>query len=359
MRQRTARTNKHEAIDIPSWLRHLPKVELHLHLEGTVEPETLVALSQRHDADPLIEDARRLYTYDNFIGFLMAFKAVAEQLAPPDDYELITYNMVRTLAAQGVLHAEVYVSFGIIYFWKKTEVEPFVEAIERGRVRAERDFGTTVLWIIDAVRNFGVEEAARVFRKAAELRQQYPSIVGIGIGGDEARGPASLFKELYAEAREAGLRLTAHAGESGGPIDGPASIWAAINIGAERIGHGLAAQHDPQLLEILAQKQIPIEINVTSQCRHGCCATFDDHPLRADFDAGADGDDQLGRSADVGSDLLGEYILAQEQFDFSLEQMRELAANGVEASSRRRRGSWSCCGGWSNTATRPRWTTEK
>jgi len=320
-------------IDIPEWLRKLPKVELHLHLEGTIEPETLVALSRRHDADPLTLDAaRKLYTYENFLGFLMAFKAVAERLLTPDDYELITYNMVRTLAAQGVVHAEVYISFGILYFWRKVEVEPFVEAIERGRTRGERDFGTTVYWIIDAVRNFGPEEATRVFRKAAELRAQYPSIVGIGIGGDEAQGPASLFKAHYAEARDAGLRLTAHAGESGGPVDGPASIWAALNIGAERIGHGLAAQHDEQLMEVLAEKQVPIEINVTSNIRTGCCPSFDDHPLRRYFDAGL----MVTLNSDdppmFGSDLLGEYILAQQQFDFSLEQMRELAANAVEAS---------------------------
>src|ERR1035437_4711500 len=137
-----------------------------------------------------------------------------------------------------------------------------------------------------AARPFRPDEAARVFPKAPELRHQYPSIVGIGIGGDEARGPASLFKALYDEARANGLRLTAHAGESGGPIDGPASIWAAINIGAERIGHGLAAEFDPQLLEVLAHKQIPIEINVTSNIRTGCCPTYEEPPLRRYFDAG-------------------------------------------------------------------------
>ncbi|HEX9199469.1 MAG TPA: adenosine deaminase, partial [Acidobacteriaceae bacterium] len=259
-----------DQIDVPAWLRHLPKVELHLHLEGTVEPETLVALSQRHDAEPLtLAAARVLYTYENFLGFLEAFKAVTERLRTPEDYELITYNMIRTLARQGVLHAEVYISFGIIYFWKKTEVEPFVAAIERARIRGEQEFGVTILWIIDAVRNFGPEEATRVFRKAAELRALYPSIVGIGIGGDEARGPASLFKEHYAEAKAAGLRLTAHAGESGGPVEGPASIWAAINIGAERIGHGLAAQYDAELMQVLVERQIPIEINVTSNIRTG------------------------------------------------------------------------------------------
>jgi len=320
-------------IDVPAWLRGLPKVELHLHLEGTIEPETLVALSRRHDATPLdLEAARRLYTYENFVGFLMAFKAVTERLQTPEDYELITYDMVRSLAAQGVVHAEVYISFGILYYWRKVEVEPYVEAMERGRIRGEKDFGTTIYWIIDAVRNFGPEEAAKVFRKAAELRPHVPSIVGIGIGGDEARGPASLFKEHYAEAREAGLRLTAHAGESGGAVDGPASIWGAINIGAERLGHCLAAEHDAHLIEVLAEKQIPLELNITSNIRTGCCPSFADHPVRRYFEAGL----MVTLNSDdppmFGSDLLGEYILAQREYGFSLDQMRELAANAVEAS---------------------------
>jgi adenosine deaminase/aminodeoxyfutalosine deaminase len=319
--------------DIPTWLRGLPKVELHLHLEGTIDPATLVELSQRHDATPLtLATARELYTYQNFLGFLDAFKAVTQRLRTPEDYELITYNMVRALAAQGVVHAEVYISFGIIYYWKKTEVEPFVAAIERGRIRAEAEFGTTLLWIVDAVRHFPIEDAARVFRKAAELRRQYPSIVGIGIGGDEARGPASQFHALYAEARDAGLRLTAHAGESGGPIDGPASIWAAINIGAERLGHALAAIHDPELMQVLAERQIPLELNITSNIRTGCCPSFDAHPVRAYFDSGL----MVTLNSDdppmFGANLLDEYILAHSHYAFTQDQLRELAANAVEAS---------------------------
>ena len=316
-------------IDVREWLRKLPKAELHLHLEGTITPETLLALSKRHDEKPLtLGDAEKLYTYENFIGFLMAFKAVTERLRMPEDYELITYEMIRALAAQGVVHAEVYISFGIIYFWKKTDVEPFVQAIERGRVRGEKEFGVSVLWIIDAVRNFGAEEAARVFRKAAELRPKYPSIVGIGIGGDEAKGPADLFRELYAEAKAAGLRLTAHAGES----VGPESMWSAINIGAERLGHGLAAQHDAELMDVLARKQIVLELCPTSNVRTGCCKSMDEHPLRHYFDCGL----MVTLNSDdppmFGSDLLDEYVLAAEHFGFMLEQMRELAANSIEAS---------------------------
>jgi aminodeoxyfutalosine deaminase len=249
-------------------------------------------------------------------------------LKGPDDYELITYNMIRDLAAQGVVHAEVYVSFGIIYYWKNVEVEPFVEAIERGRVRGEKDFGTTVYWLIDAVRHFGADEAAKVFRKAAELRALYPSIVGIGIGGDEARGSAELFRDSYAEARAAGLRLTAHAGET----TGPESIWAAINIGAERVGHALSAQSDPELLEILAEKQIPLELNVTSNIRTGCCEDLDRHPVKMYFESGLMVTINSDDPPMFGSNLLEEYVLVEKRFEFSLEQMRELAANSVEAS---------------------------
>ncbi len=321
------------AIDVPTWLRHLPKVELHLHLEGSTDPETLVALSRRHDTAPLtLADARALYTYKDFQGFMESYKAMSTRLKTPEDYELITYNMIRALAAQGVVHAEVYISFGILYYWRKADIEPYMEAVERARIRAEKEFGTTLYWLIDAVRHFGADEAARVFRKAAELRAQYPSIIGIGIGGDEARGPASLFKELYAEAKAAGLRLTAHAGETGGPIDGPASIWAAINIGAERIGHGLAAQHDAELMEVLATRQIPIEINVTSNIRTGCCTSYAAHPLRQYFDQGL----MVTLNSDdppmFGANLLDEYILAHDKYDFTLDQLRELAANAVEAS---------------------------
>ena len=321
---------KREAeVDVVEWLRNLPKCELHLHLEGTILPETLLELSQRHDAVPLTAaGARKLYQYENFLGFLNSFKAVTERLLGPDDYELITYNMVRDLAAQGVVHAEAYISFGIIYYWKKTDVEPYVEAIERGRIRAERDFGTTIFWLIDAVRHFGADEATKVFRKAAELRHKYPSIVGIGIGGDEARGGAELFRDLYREAAKAGLRLTAHAGES----VGPASIWSAINIGAERLGHALTAQHDAELLDVLAQKQIPLEINVTSNVRTGCCKSLNEHPVKNYFDSGLMVTINSDDPPMFGSNLLDEYALVQKHFEFTLEQMRELALNSVEAS---------------------------
>jgi adenosine deaminase/aminodeoxyfutalosine deaminase len=312
-----------------AFIRRLPKAELHLHLEGTVEPETLVELSKRHDAHPLtLETARQIYQYEDFTGFLMAFKAVTERLRTPEDYELIAYRMLKSLAAQGVVHAEVYIAVGVVYYWGRTEFEPLFAGLERARKQAGKDFGITAYWIFDAVRHFGVEAAAKVFRKAAEMRAEHPSIIGIGIGGDERQTGADLFRDLYAEARAAGLRLTAHAGESAGPE----SIWAAINIGAERIGHGLTAIHDAELMDILAERQIPIEICISSNIHTGCCPDLHRHPVRHYFESGLMITLNSDDPAMFSSDLEGEYTLAANGFGFTDEQLRELAANSIEAS---------------------------
>jgi aminodeoxyfutalosine deaminase len=315
--------------DLNAFLRRIPKAELHLHLEGTIQPETLVQLSARHDDEPLtLEAAKSLYQYADFTSFLMAFKAVTGRLLTPEDYELVTYRMIEQLARQGVVHAEVYVSVGVVYYWRKTEFEPLFAGMERGRLQGERDFGVTLYWIFDAVRHFGPEEAGRVFRKAAEMRRDYSSIVGIGIGGDERRTGAEPFRELYAEARDQGLRLTAHAGET----VGPEGLWGAINIGAERLGHALSAIEDPELLEVLAKRQIPVEICVTSNLRTGCCNTILEHPVRQYFESGLMVTLNSDDPAMFGSDLEGEYMLAATEYGFTREHLRELAANSIEAS---------------------------
>jgi aminodeoxyfutalosine deaminase len=320
------------------WLRRLPKAELHLHLEGTIEPSTLVELSQRNDSGRLpltLEEATALYNYGDFSGFMLTFKAVTERLRTPGDYELITYRMLERLSKQGVVHAEVYVSVGVIYYWRKAECEAdphFIERIfagmERGRIRGEKEFGMSLYWIFDAVRHFGPEEAGRVFRKAAELKVHSPSIIGIGIGGDERRTGSEPFRELYAEARDSGLHLTAHAGET----VGPEGIWAALNIGAERVGHALSAIEDRELMDVLAERQVPLEICITSNLKTGCCTSLDRHPVRQYFDAGLMITLNSDDPAMFGSDLEMEYDLAQREYGFTAEHLRELAANSIEAS---------------------------
>lgn len=316
------------ALDRPpnSFIRQLPKAELHLHLEGSIEPATLLELRQRHGMDGAsLAAVEQLYNYADFTGFLMAFKDVTGHLRTPEDYELITYRLMERLKADNVLHAEVFVSAGVC-LWRKQDFPAIFEGLERGRQRGEKDFGISLLWIFDAVRQFGADKAQKVLDLAIQFRDR--NVAGFGIGGSEREGPAELFKDVYAQAADHGFHLTAHAGESAGPE----SIWGALNLKVERIGHGLTAGQDPELIEELAERQIPIEICLTSNLRTGCCPALLQHPVRSYFDQGLMLTLNTDDPAMFRTSLVAEYRLVQENFGFSDEHLRELARNSFEAS---------------------------
>jgi len=213
-----------------------------------------------------------------------------------------------------------------VCLWRKQDFEAIFEGLERGRERGERDFGVSLLWIFDAVRQFGPGAARDVFELAVRFRER--NVVGIGIGGDEMKAPPELFRETYAYAAGQGLRLTAHAGETAGPE----SVWGALNLGAERIGHGLTAYQDAELVEELATRQIPVEICLTSNLRTGCLVKLSDHPVRRYFDQGLMLTLNSDDPAMFGTSLTREYELAQSEFAFTDEHLRELARNSFEAS---------------------------
>ena len=317
---------------LASFIRRLPKAELHLHLEGTVLPATLVELSARHDARPLaLAEAEALYKFTDFSGFMDAFKAVTGRLITPEDYELAAWRMMEHLAEQGVVHAEVYISVGVFYHWRKDNTaafEPIFAGLERARERAERELGLSIYWIFDAVRHFTVPEAERVFLKAAELRPAHSSIIGIGLGGDERRAGSQPFRALYAEARDAGLRLTNHAGET----TGSDAIWEALGIGSELIGHALSAQNDPNLLRELKARSTPLELCPTSNVRTCVCPSIGAHPLRRLFDLGLLVTLNSDDPAFFGSDLANEFLLAHTEQGFTRDELRQLARNSFRAS---------------------------
>jgi aminodeoxyfutalosine deaminase len=328
-----------------AFLTSLPKAELHLHLEGTVDPATLAELSRRHPTPLTTEnnrytniadsglvftedEARDLYQYKDFTGFLLAFKAVTERLRTADDYELVTYRMMQKLRAQNVLHAEVYVSVGVVH-WRGGEFAPLFGGLERGRLRGERDFGMSLYWIFDAVRHFGIAAAERVLDETLALRRSSDRVVGIGLGGDERRAGPELFKEVYARAASEGLRTTVHAGETAGPE----SVWSALReLKAERIGHGLTAAQDPALMAYLAEHQIPVEVCISSNLLTGCCLSAEQHSLRKLFDAGVlvtlnTDDPEMFRTT-----LSREYQIAQDSLGFNDTELRLLAQNSFRAS---------------------------
>ena len=304
----------------------LPKAELHLHLEGSIEPSTLLELRQRHRMDGAsLTEVEQLYNYADFKGFLASFKDVTGHLRAPEDYELITYRLMELLKAQNVRHAEVIVSVGVC-LWREQDFAAIFEGLERGRQRGEKDFGVSLLWIFDTVRQFGAEKAQSVLDLAIRFRDR--NVVAFGIGGDELAGPPEWFAGVYSRAAEHGLHLTAHAGESAGPD----SIWGALNLKAERIGHGLTAGQDAELIEELAQRQVPIEICVTSNLRTGVCTELAKHPVRSYFDQGLMLTLNSDDPAMFRTSLNQEYQLVQETFGFTDEHLRELARNSFEAS---------------------------
>ena len=295
------------------FLAELPKAELHLHLEGSVEPETLREL----DPATSLEEFRALYRYADFDAFLKAFAAIGKRLRTPGDYALIARRLLERLEAQNVRYAEIIIAAGVV-LWKGQEFGPIFDAVRE----AARESTVEVRWILDAVRQFGVEHVRSVAELAAERVDQ--GVVAFGIGGSEQRGPAEWFGDAFAFAKGAGLRLTAHAGES----MGPESIWAALDLGAERIGHGIAAVRDPELMRHLRQRDIPLEICITSNLVTGVVARVEDHSVRRLYDAGVPITLNTDDPAMFGCTLTGEYRLAARHFGFSEAELRGIADNG-------------------------------
>ncbi len=244
---------------------------------------------------------------------------MTRKLDSPAAYALATRRLLENLTAQHVTYAEVTLSAGVI-LWKEQNLEAIFRALQE---EAKSFSKIKVAWIFDAIRQFGPDPAARVFAAAREMKKE--GVVAIGIGGDEVKGPAIWFKTLYIEAREAGLRLTCHAGE----VSGPASVWEALDIGAERIGHGIRAIDDPRLLETLRAKNVVLEVCPSSNVCTGAVASLETHPLRRLWDAGVPivlGSDD---PALFHSTLVQEYEKAATLFGFTREELARLAANSL------------------------------
>ena len=296
-------------------LHSVPKAELHLHLEGSIEPATLSEL------EPGIEPAeiKAKYEYAGFAGFLEGFKWATSYLRSPDDYALITRRLLSSLERQNVRYAEIILSAGVV-LWRKQDFAPIYEAVRSAAAESR----VIVYWILDGVRHFGPDHAMEVAKLAAERVND--GVVAFGIGGDEARGPAEWFGGVFAFAREQGLRLTAHAGET----CGPESVWKALEIGAERIGHGISSIGDPALLHELKDRNIPLEICISSNVATGAVADLAAHPVRRLYDAGVPIILNSDDPAMFHTTLTREYELARDHFGFSDRELLELAENSFQ-----------------------------
>jgi aminodeoxyfutalosine deaminase len=258
----------------------LPKAELHLHLEGSIQPSTVCALTARHGVS-LTEDAvRQRYAYRDFPEFIEAFKWVTSFLREPQDYALIARDLAEHLLTQNVVYTEVTLSVGVMLL-RKQQPEANFEALLRATEPFESR-GLRVRWVFDAARQFGAEAAMQVVESAKRCTSK--AIVAFGTGGDELSVPTEAFRSVYNRAAEIGLHRLMHAGEVGGPE----KIREAIELlGVERIGHGIAAIHDRDLMDLLAERRIALEVCPGSNVKTGALALqlrraearIEDHPL--------------------------------------------------------------------------------
>lgn len=312
-------------------LDSLPKAELHLHLEGSIRPETAAELAARHGDKITPEEVSARYKYSNFAGFIDIFKWVTSYLRDPEDYALITRNLLDELVRENVVYAEITISAGVMLRRMQNVEANFAAIREAAESVVYRKVRTA--WIFDATRQFGAEAATEVARWAAKLHRS--GIVAFGMGGDELAFPTANFRPAFELARGEGLRVVCHAGE----IGGPESIREAVEIlGAERIGHGIAVMHDPALAKSLSLRHVVLENCPTSNVATGALAkqlgqseaTLADHPLKGLLTQGSLVTLSTDDPGMFHTDLLTEYSRAAS-LGLSNEQLLQLAEQSFNA----------------------------
>jgi len=265
------------------FLEGLPKAELHIHLEGSVQPETVLKLAHRHGmVDRLpgdsVDDLKAWFTFKHFRHFIKIYLTIQDLLRTAEDFSTVTYECGADMAAQNIRYREVtFTPYTHTHFQDKgLTVEAILEGLEDGRQRALHDFGVEIRWVFDVARNLSFKTTpdgtrsydphpADTTLQQALLGRDY-GVVAFGLGGFEGGAPPEPFAHAFEKAKSEELYSCPHAGET----VGPESIWGAINtLGAQRIGHGVRAIEDPELLVVLKEKQIPLEVNITSNvCLH-------------------------------------------------------------------------------------------
>jgi len=308
------------------WFERVPKVELHVHLEGAIPHNALWELIQKYGGDSTVHDLevlKRRFVYKNFSQFIETWIWKNQFLREYEDFTFIAEAVARDWASQNIHYVEVFytpsdfVPFGL-------EVQKLTEAIRSGLSRVS-NIDTAL--IADLCRDVGPEQAAITLASVSEV--QSLGVVGIGIGGSEQHYPPEPFQSVYEEARRLGFHTTAHAGEAAGA----ASIWGALrHLHVERIGHGTRAAEDGHLLEYLAEAKIPIEICLLSNVRTGVVSSLETHPVRRYFEKGLVITINTDDPKMFDNCLAEEYRLLESCFGFTRDEIREVILHGIRSS---------------------------
>ena len=321
--------------NLDAYLRAAPKAELHVHLEGSIQPATLLTLAQGNSVAlpaQTVEQLQQWFQFRNFDHFIEIYFAITGCLKTAEDYELIAYEFGAGMARQNIRYAEITFSPSTHYFSLGIPFDTFFAGLKRGRQRARADFGVEIRWVFDIVRN--IEDEARNrqlsdYTTSVAIEGMADGVVALGLGGAEVGYPPERFASFFEQARAAGLHSAPHAGET----VGPASVWGALRtLGAERIGHGVRSIEDPALVEQLAAQQIPLEVCPTSNLCLGVYPTLAAHPLPRLHAAGIPVIINSDDPPLFNTTLNQEVALLADPFNCDLATINALLLNGVRHS---------------------------
>jgi adenosine deaminase len=317
-------------MSVESYLRAMPKVELHIHLEGSIQPETLLELARKNNIKLPASDVdglREWYTFRDFDHFIEIFITCCSCLRNPDDFTRIAVEYGRRMAAENIRYAEVTWT-PATHVREDLPFEQILGGINAGREQARQMWGVEMRWISDISRCFP-QTSEPVVQWLTSPAALSGGVVALGLGGPEVGWPPELFETAFAVARSKGLHSNPHAGET----VGPESVWGALRaLKAERLGHGVRSIEDPELVTYLAQQQIPIEVNPTSNLCLGVYSSYADHPLRRLLEAGVCVTINSDDPALFNTTLVDEYLHAVQDCGLSLKQVEQATLNAVHAS---------------------------
>lgn len=317
---------------LETFIRRMPKVELHVHLEGSIQPETLLKLAERNQVTlpaTTVEGLRHWYTFTNFAHFIEIYLTISSCICSAEDIELIAREFLRGQAAQNIQHSEVtftpYTHFSLN---RKIPFEDQLAALSRARAWAAEEFGISVSWVLDISRNVRpIEHGLTVADWVISGKDQ--GVIALGLGGPESGNPPELFAEAFDRVLAAGLASVPHAGE----VAGAESVRGALRtLKAQRIGHGVRCLEDPELVAELRQRQIPLEVCPTSNVCLGVAASIAEHPLPRLLEAGLYVTINSDDPPMFNTTLTDEYLKIADAFHFSQETIEQLVFNAVRAS---------------------------
>jgi adenosine deaminase len=315
--------------NLARYIELMPKIELHVHLEGTIRPATVRELAQRHGVTLPAEMTNGAgYVYRDFAHFIDMFVAGVRCLRTAHDVELVVYELGAQLARQNCRYAEVTFSPSTLRAFGVPEPS-YLDGLARGRARVRTELGVELRWIFDIVRH--LSDRSQIHPRAdytteLAIAMQSEGVVALGLGGSEADGPPEPFAPYFERARKAGLHLAPHAGETAGPP----SIWGALrSLGAERLAHGIRAVDDSSLLEHLARHQICCDVCPTSNVCLGVYPTPEAYPIRAFLGAGVPFTINSDDPPYFNTTLADDYLVLAKTHGLTAAELVDTVRNGV------------------------------